>query len=293
MLNKFMGLPIEQCVEKTVLKEKITVVIPTSQKSIKTMMLSVLSYLVNPEDRQTLEHICICIHGPDSRTGDPSLQDKKQAFLSELRDDYDSPLTVIRAWSRVGEPEAAGMALSWIHTDGYIMTNDEIAVRQGWTESIRENFYKEDNVAIASCGELFKNKFGHFVHRGMYAIQTPELNTSFLACKKKWLMKAGARWNSFFIPDDNNFIQFKLSDLPQEMFEFYDSLGMDSRLPDEQYSFIKQGIGAWVFYRLKKLGCKFSKLDEIVHHLEDSASMDLMETEVLKSRYADIYRKYL
>lgn len=292
----YMGIEIDECVERTVLKNKLTVVIPTFQGSIKNLMLSVFSYLLYPEDRKTMEHICVCIHGPDSRTGDPTLQDQKQAFLAELRDDFNSPLTVIRAWSRVGDAEAVGMALNWVHTDGYVVTRDDIAVREGWTSEVKNKFYNEDKIAIASWGKLIATNFGYFVHRGMHTFQPPDLNTSFLVCKKKWLLKVGAKWNSMMIPNDDNYLQFKIEDLDkEELTRFYNSIGMDVKLPDEFFNYIKHGVGSWIFYRLHNLGCQFSELDNNIALplSEDSEDKVSLEKAIENSAYADLYRKYL
>jgi len=278
-----MAMSIEECIDHTHLKEKVTAVIPTSNAGIEYLIWAVFSLLLRSKPNGMLEHICVNINGPDERTGNPALQDMKQNFLEELRDlewvhaddptnHRQMPLTVIRAWSRVGYAEALEMALGWVHTDSYLcMHDDVILTNPAWTEELKTKFYDDPNVAIAYTPKLLGCNCDSAIHRGMYLLRLPQIETTFLIAKKRWMMKAGASWTGYHIPDDENFLQFEISELPDEIefFKYYEDKGL---MPEkiqtfELYNFVRQEAGAWLYYKLSQLGVTFAKLEEsnIIH----------------------------
>lgn len=284
-MHPHMGLNIDECVEMTHLKEKITAIIPTRNSPIKSLMWSVFSLLLRSRPNSTLEHICVCINGPDERTGDTILEDKKQAFLEDLRNEEwfhsDSPnnvkqmpLTVIRAWSRVGYSESFEMALNWVHTDAYLLMHDDVLIMNPfWCEEVKKKFYDDDNVAIAYIHPLLGCPCDHAIHKGMYLLRLPQMQTTFVLCKKKWIMKAGAKWKGFHIPSDDNFLQFDLEEVGNT--EEFENFWIDRNLypepviKNELYNFVRQEVGAWVYYKLFKQGNSFVKLkDSNIIHLE-------------------------
>ena len=99
-----MILSEEECVAKTVLPNKITVIIPTCQSERKILMWSLLSLILRTQTKKDqIEHYIIGINGPDARTGDPVLQDEKQAMMEELRDKFDVPIIVNTKPLEVGD----------------------------------------------------------------------------------------------------------------------------------------------------------------------------------------------
>jgi hypothetical protein len=326
-----MAMTIDECVARTHIKEKITAIIPTSQADIKFLMLAVFSFLLRSEMKNgLLEHICICINGPDERTGETKIQDKKQAFLEDLRNlkwwqssdptfQKDMPLTVIRAWSRIGWSEPMCMAINWVHTDSYIIAHDDIILNKtDWESEIKEKFYGNEAVAIASWGDLLGCELDYWIHKGMYLLRFPQMQTTFLVCKKSSIMKAGGVWPGYHIPSDDNFLQFDLNDLEDynNFIDFWKNKNLLSRdlVKSELYNFVRQEVGAWVYYNLITNNYKFEKLsDDLLVHFEGMSrtweaghdeikkkALEKHNTEVLKleteilshPQYSELYKKY-
>lgn len=324
-----MALNIDECVEFTHLKNKITAVIPTSNASIECLLWCVFSLLLRSKPDGLLEHFCVCINGPDVRTGNPEPQDIRQAFLEELRDiDWyhaDSPnikrhmpITVIRAWSRVGYAESMEMALPWVHTDSYLIMHDDVFLTTPtWEKEVEEKFYKDEDVAIAHIHEIISCGVDSPIHRGMYLLRLPQLDSTFVVCRKKWIMKAQASWVPYHIPSDDNFFQFAFEDLENmnEFFDYYKRKGLlsDKLIMNDMYNFLRQEQGAWIYYKLCQLDKKFVRLDDnIAVHLERMSRSDdtsdqkklrvqahkdqikKLESEIMAHpRYNKIYQKYM
>lgn len=327
-MHPLMALNIDECIEYTHLKKKITAVIPTSNSSIEFLIWSVFSLLLRSQVNGSLEHFCVCINGPDTRTGNPELQDLKQQFLEELRDlnwyhaaspdvKRQMPLTVIRAWSRVGYAEAFEMALPWVHTDAYLIMHDDVFINTPtWEKEAEENFYNDDNVAIAYAPKLLGSGVDSPIHRGMYLLRLPQLESTFMLCKKKWMMKAEANWTPHHIPSDENFFMFDFSEIDLEEFlRYYREKGiLDEKLIlNDVYNFARQEQGAWIYYKLCQLDKKFAPLPkDIIVHFEQMSRYDValatkqervaqfmpqikeLESEILAHpEYKDIYLKYI
>lgn len=332
MSHPLMALQIEECVELTHMKDKITIITATRNSPMKVFMLSILAIVLRTRVNDVLEHFCVCINGPDSRTGDPSLQDKKQQFLEELRDipwyNADNPvvkrpmpITVIRAWSRVGYGEPFEMAIPWVHTDSYLLMHDDVIIKEKWTEQLKAKFFNEDNVALAFVPPLLACGCDHHIHRGMYLLRLPQMEITFVACKKKWLMKAGVNWSAYHIPSDDNMLQFDISEIggvdgdAEGFLNYYKEKGLIDKpiLTTELYNFVRQEIGAWVYYKLSQAGHKMNELDsDTILHLEQmsrgeyseaekmamiekhSEEIKILEAEVnAHPDYSKIYNKYL
>lgn len=320
-----MAMSIEECVERTHLKEKVTAIIPTSNAPIECLLWSVFSLLLRSKPNGMLEHFCVNINGPDERTGDPKPQDIKQKFLEELRDmewfhvnnssSRPMPLTVIRAWSRVGYAETLEMALSWVHTDSYLCMHDDVIITNTeWDKELKDKFYSDPNVALAYAPKLLDCDCDYAIHRGMYLLRLPQINTAFLAAKKSWIMKSGASWTGYHIPSDDNFLQFDISELPDqdEFFKYYEDKNL---MPEkiqtvELYNFVRQEIGAWIYYKLCQLGAKFAKLEDSVIHFEQmsNSSQEVQEKKISEHKediekleneimahpaYSTLYKKYM
>jgi hypothetical protein len=78
-----MVIDIDEAVESTHVAEKITVIYPTYQAPIECLLWSTFSLLLRAKVKDLIEHFMVVINGPDKRTGDPTNQDQKQAFLEE------------------------------------------------------------------------------------------------------------------------------------------------------------------------------------------------------------------
>jgi hypothetical protein len=320
-LHPHMALRLDECVELTHLKQKTTVVIPTGPSHINCLLWSVFSWLLRSKINGYMEHFCVCIAGPDERTGDPSLQDEKQRFLEELRDlewtqgdqRRQMPLTVIRVWSRVGYTEVFEMALGWIHTADYLITHDDVIVTNpAWENVVYDALYAEDDIALAAVPPLLGCQTDHAIHRGMFLLRFPQVQTTFLACKKKWVLPCGS-WCGYHVPNDDNVVQFDVEEIGGEEFlEYWKSRGLMEKpvLTNEMYNFVRQEVGSWIHYRLTEQGKKFAALPRnLIVHIEgmsrptDDAQklrvqnfqdeIEALEAEIMAHpEYSKLYMKY-
>lgn len=274
----------EDAITLTTLKDKITAIIPTFSAPMSCFMWTMFSYLLNTRPNDALEHIIVCINGADPRTGDVSLQDKKQAFLEELRDlkwyhednpdnFKDMPLTVLRAWSRIGHPEGVEMALPWVHTDNYIISHDDIIItKEFWIEEIKERFFKNPKAAIAYSNPLLCAHGGSAEFKDKNLLRFPHLLCTFLVCKKKVLDSLPSRWCGYHI----EMPEFKIEELAGDFDEFlknqskYKENCISTESPPQKdfiYNYISMEMGAWHFYNLKERNLEFMQIDPnlIVH----------------------------
>lgn len=197
--------------------------------------------------------------------------------------------------------------------------HDDVLLRSPkWERELTEKFYKEDNVALAYPNELVEVPLQFGAHHGLYNIKVPQLQTEFLACKKKWYMKAGVRLNHFIAPrlDWDQYYEFFYEDIDPEFFSYYERLNMrvahDKSLTTEPINFVFQDIGAWLYYHLCQNGNTFVKIDsDVIVHLKHNefglsragnrqeildsykGEIDAVEEKVLLSEYGPIYKKYL
>jgi len=204
---------IHECEEISTIPGKITVVIETFSGRIDRLVNCLFSVLLRAKEvNGVIEHIIVCVHGPDHRTGDPQVQDKKQAFLEELRslkwtipgkdERRDMPLTVIRVWSRVGHGQALDMAMPWIHTEAYVCLADDMIVRdEKWVDCLRSELldnpetgylrvHRSDNFVAENLGA---NKWQ--IHQGRFA-------GPFFAAKKAVSERLGVRWSGYVVNHD-------------------------------------------------------------------------------------------
>jgi hypothetical protein len=329
MQHQHMAMTIDECVSLTHMKEKMTMVIPTRNSSMECLLWSVFSLLLRSNPFGLMEHFCVCINGPDKRTGNTATEDKKQAFLEELRDlewyhadnlklRRPMPLTVIRVWSRVGYSEVFEMALNWVHTDSYcLMHDDVILLDKNWEQQAKEVFYNDEKVAIAYIPPLHGCICDHAIHRGMYLLRLPQLQTTFLMCKKKDIMKVGALWRGYHIPSDENMLQFDLEEIGDiaDFEKFWKNRKLYDKpvIKTELYNFVRQEVGAWVYYKLDQAGYKFAPLSpQTILHLEGMSRFDItpevrmekikehkkevksLEKEIFNHpEYSVLYKKYL
>lgn len=317
-MHPHMIFDIDECEELSSVRNKTTILMATCQAPINFLMWSVFSFLLRSRPNGFLEHINIAINGPDKRTGDTSLQDEKQSFLEELRnlkwqsnvsdEMKDMPLTVIRAWSRVGADQSMEMAATWAHTDTYIYAHDDlILLKQDWESSMMAGLYKSPKVAIVYSKPLLQGKHCVDVFEGAYKLNYPHFNAYFIGCRKGAIAKAGVRWAGYHIKKD-----FKISDLedvPEFLRfskEYYKDLSnLSGDLP---FGYLSQDFGAWLYYKLKSHNYEMVPIeDNLVYHFgsmswggveKNSISaakplIDSLENEIYQFKdYWNLYKKY-
>ena len=210
MSHPYLVATVKECEEATLLKGKLTFIIDTLDNNIDRLMASLFSLLLRCRSvHNVLEHIIICIHGPDERTGSTKIQDKKQAFLEELRDlkwripgsdeVRDMPITIIRVWSRVGKGQAIDMAIPWVHTEAYaIFPDDYVMLNDKWVDHIQTEFFDKPDVGYIA---LRGWNIGSCENPGTrnWQLHMPRLDINFATFKKAYAEQCGLRFSCYFI----------------------------------------------------------------------------------------------
>lgn len=274
MNHPHMVFDLEECEKLSSLKNKTNFIITTSQADIRFLMWSIFSIILRSKVNNFLEHINVVINGPDSRTGDPTLQNKKQSFLEELRDNVwknslsneskNFPLTIIRVWSRIGAEQSLEMAIPWVHTDSYIyMHDDAIWLNNYWEEEFIKEFYKE-KVAIVCAQDFRMNNLSKKMWENKPKLNFPHMHSACMAAKKPILTKLGAKWTGYHFK--NNFtIEEKTSDL-NEVIEAHKPR-VTELTPNDKYDCASYDIGSWMYYTIKNNGYEINRSSVIkIHH---------------------------
>ena len=296
MPHDHMIFSVEECENATLIPDKNTAIIATSQGPIKLLMLTLLSLLLR-SNQKYLEHIIVCINGPDTRCGDPSLQDKKQKFLEELRnmkwEDKDMPLTVIRAWSRIGHSQALEMAIPWVHTEYYtIMHDDIIVLKNDWCEEASEIF-KDPKVAMVHCSpEQYGNCFELIFEGDKKFIGNAHLQNPIAVCKKSIMTKLGARWYGYHIVKD-----YSMKKINYEKYIEYNNQykNKDIRMvfPKENsdYNGLSFDIGSWMIHEIKENGYNIKTFsnEKIIHFVKSSWSNDQNYVENKERQHKKVF----
>lgn len=273
-MHKHMAIDVDEAVTLTHLKDKITVIYPTAQAPIECLLWSTFSLLLRAKVKHSLEHFMVVINGPDKRTGDPALQDKKQSFLGELRrlkwwrtqepdDKIDMPLTVLRVWSRIGHPESVEMALPWVHTDSYLIMHDDIIItKQNWLDEVQERFFNNKEVVIAYAPYLMCCQCDGTTHKDQPLLRFPHLLCAFLVCRKSLIRKLGSTWCGYHVELPPFTLKERVGNIPT-FYSYYKNLRLLDRPPDEKqiYKYISMEMGAWHFYNACQAKMKFAQLD--------------------------------
>lgn len=263
MPDKRMIFTAAECEENTLMPGKNTVIMATCQSPMWIFMTSILSVLVrsNPE---RVEHIVVCINGGDSRVGDTSLQDKKQHFLEDLRrlkwHGRDMPMTVIRAWSRIGHTQALEMAIPWVHTELYtIMHDDVIILSEDWSDEAHSKMGRS-SVAVCQESPVLMMSTGELVIDGKNFVNLPHVNSSFCVCRKRSITETGQRWCGYHF--EKNFVIGELVDSA----EFVESNKQWSEAKnfvktDKQYNGASVDVGGHIWSALRDKGMEIVCFD--------------------------------
>lgn len=307
-MHQNMAIDLDEIVELTHLKNKVTAIIPTGPAPMKSLLWSVFSLLLRSTPHGILDHFVVCINGPDKRTGDPTLQNHKQKFLEELRklkwyttndpsNKRDMPITVIRAWSRVGHAEAVEMATTWVHTDSYLLLHDDVIIMsKNWEKEVTEKFFPNKKAMLAyGSPELHFAHCDHAIAHGLFMLRLPNLYTHFLIARKSLMLKAKVHWNIYNLGSYNNPIQFDLVDEAGDLENFmahYSAKGLLRNPPQtsELYNFVNMGMGAWVYYKACENGYDLVQLDsDIVEHMTAASAVHLNRFKEILETKQDFY----
>jgi len=316
-MHPHMIFDIDECEELSSLRNKTTILMTTCQAPTNFLLWSVFSFLLRSKPNGFLEHLNIAINGPDKRTGSTALQDEKQSFLEDLRnlkwksrvsdETKDMPITVIRAWSRVGADQSMEMAATWAHTDSYIYAHDDLLLlKRDWESVMMDGLYRSPKVAIVYSKPLLQGTHCVDVFNGEYKLNYPHLNAYFIGCRKGAVAKAGVRWAGYHIKKE-----FKISDLEDvpEFLRFSKEYYKDlSNVRDVQFGYLSQDFGAWLYYKLKSQNYEMIPIENnLVYHfgsmswggveknpISDAKHLiDDLEKDIYEFKdYWNLYKKY-
>ena len=272
-----MILDVKDCEELSSIPGN-TVIIATSQCSMSVFLLSIFSLLLRSEN---IYHIIVAINGPDSRTGDTSLQDEKQKFLEKLRNlswhGKDMPLTIIRVWSRIGHTQSIEMAIPWAHTKYYTtMHDDTVILKEGWDTISSKVLDENHNVAVVYFRPLFISEIHLSKYDKKNKIYFEHFDSKLLVCRKSAIHEVGGHWWGYHIVKSGtapkNFSYYR-----KEINQSVGQHGVDfiveiikNKLPRDkfEYDYLSYDVGSWINYKLLSKGYKFHGLPpEYIHHI--------------------------
>lgn len=288
-------------------QKKITVVVATSQSSIKCFMLSIFSLLLR--SKRELEHFIVNINGPDSRCGSTLLQDTKQSFLEELRllklKERDMPITVARTWSRVGHAQSLDSMIPWVHTEYYCIMHDDVIIKNPeWTDFVIDCF-KDKNVSMIYYPPLLSTGLSIVEYEGGKKINFPHLNSTMILSRKSLYTELGLRWYGYHVK--NKFSLFK-EDI-EKIHNFYKN-EITNTLKEGEYEYISLDIGSFIYNKFKELKYELKPMPEnfLIHLVamswgdefhknktikNNTTEIEKLEKEINSSPYYKLYNKYL
>lgn len=301
---RYMHLDQKTLEERTLMRGKITAIIPTSTAPFDMLRWTVLSLLCR-SDPTHLEHLIVTINGPDERTGDPSLQEEKELWLRRLlRAKWrgrDMPLTIQRTLSRLGHAQALESAAAWVHTEFYLSIHDDVIVMaHDWTNRVLAGF-TDPRLAVQVSAPLAMGALGTFTTPdGRPMLSFPHLSTHFTAVRKSALIETGARWPGYHV--EGEFV------LPAATIDRLTRSHQPhvSRLERGEHKIWSQDIGAWVWARLEWHGYRVVEIpkDVCIHFLAASwydpeevqrrkeirrAEIEALKAEVLSGEFAEFW----
>jgi len=185
------------------------------------------------------------------------------------------PISVIRAWSRIGHPEAVEMAMPWIHTDTYLIMHDDLIICQHeWLREVEKKFFEDPEVAIAYIKtgpgvDLMCAKCDCSTYQDKPLLRFPHLLCLFLVCRKKYMWEMGSSWCGYHIPVEPFKLHERVGDV-EEFLKYYRNLNALSVTGQPQttepYQYISMEMGAWHYYNAVQKGYKFAPLDiDLIH----------------------------
>lgn len=307
----------KHCEELSLIPKKICAIVPTFSAPMNCFMWSIFSLMLRSNPKQ-LEHVIVGINGPDSRDPNPQgypLQDKKQAFIEELRNirEWNHPgtfnpgaLTLIRTWSRIGHSQMVEQCINWVHTEFYLSMHDDIVVLdKNWADVVKE--FDEDKKLIAKTwGPTLLRR----VQKINNTFELPHFNSIFALCKKPLMRMINANWVGYHFKKNfkiSDYVDYdKFIDLHKKQGSvdlYHPELKIDG---DREYDSCSMDIGTFVYSQMCKYDMKVSHFDDsVIKHFEAVSwrnqeaaykqyeEINVLEEEIKKfPEYNNLYLKY-
>lgn len=293
----------EYCEKMTLKRGRVSAIMPTFSCPMNCFMWSVLSLILR-SDPAVLDHLFISINGPDSREGGNELQDRKQAFLEDLRSadwsglPYFNPgaMTISRTWSRVGHAQALEQCIPWVDTEYYLVMHDDVIVNDpSWCELAGFGTF-----VAKTWGNHLSGKLGSSGGR----LDLPHMNTIFTLCHKPSMTSSGARWIGFHIDERFEIERYRDLDSFLDEHSRLGSLGFGALSKGRSYDSASLDIGSFLFSKIATMGMTIGRFDpRVVTHFESASwrsgqNYQIPELNSLKSQImsvpvlADIYLRH-
>lgn len=265
-------LSLKEAEELNNIKDKNTLIIATGQADLQFLCCSIFSILIRSNLNKPLNHICVMINGPDARTGDPTLQDKKQEFLEDLRNekwcDLDMPLTISRIWSRVGHTQAMEMAIPWINTEFFSIMHDDVILDNFNLHNYLSAIFEDEKVAMVSSPPILKGYVKSSKYNDKRKLEIPHVNSEFITCRKSLFIESGCRWPGYHVECKFDFDNWKYK---KEFLNYYQDLPLNV---SGNYEVLNWDIGAYVYYQFEQKGYKTKSLPRNLFQHFSAASWD-------------------
>jgi hypothetical protein len=299
---------------------KITVIIPTSESPLSCFIRSISSLIIN-SDLDRLDQIIVSINGPDARTGDTSVQDKKQEFCNELKSSG-VPITVVRTWSRIGYSAPIEICTSLIRTEFYLLMHDDVLVTdKKWQNEF--DYWRTDKdvdalVALPVLSNKLLTRMTGLLQKNREKpvsnnIFFPTINTVFSIFRtssnliwKDYNFEINSSIDVTYINSFFENIPKSVTLLPGEV--------PDRKEPNDSFSRIIYGrkarpkgssrfrkwrcvntkgtankfsykVGSWAFYQIASKNKKIAHFSKVTHHIEN---MNGKETKIWESENPDL-----
>jgi len=251
------------------LNSKITVIMATATAPFEFFVQAILSLVLRtPAD--AIDQIIVSINGPDNRTGDTSLQDKKERFCHDLSK-LGHPVTVVRTWSRLDPSRPSQLCIPLVRTPYYLLMQDDLIVtNKDWLKEALELFESKKCTLVMSGQKLTRRLQAHTPAENMSLVDFWQLNMAFVVVDAN---KCGNNWTAYHnmpgvkIGNLSEFVLYHIRNVDfdwkyKNMFHYPNGtikLYLDKNLThhppeyygvplDRQYDFVNMPMGAWMYY---------------------------------------------
>lgn len=287
----------------------ISIIVPTGPAPIQSLKWALISLLFR-SDISKIDQIIVSINGPDSRTGNTSLQDEKELFCKQLKADG-FPITIIRTWSRVGYSQPIQVALPLIKTELYLLMHDDVIILNNSWQKEAEKWMADPSVLAMLQPAVFSQKLQTSMLKKQidFAELTtylPTFNTFFSLFRKS----SNLPWSEYYVLNDNQadlqsinnfyFSKKKCTTILVDQNFSENSKKLSRNFPSNDLQLkskiVKYNVGAWATYFINLNG-KIATFSNAVHHHKnvtawEAENPDAVTLKLLSDIKGTIYSKY-
>jgi hypothetical protein len=185
--------------KRSVKANKTTIIVTTSFASFKKFSLCLISLVANTRNNHDIENIVVNITGPDRKSPESALQDKKQELADVLScvnlGESRKNIIVMRSWSPLTHGRMIEQALGHVNTENYMILQDHVFMASDKINDEIINFDADRSQTIRlwdhECDVSFKVGDGW--------ITTPNACASLALCKTSDMKMIGASWSDYSI----------------------------------------------------------------------------------------------